>query len=385
MEIKKLTRQEQAKITGHARYVKAGSWWHMSDLFHDHPNLDWKSFRYVHMTNPPSHNSRPPVSILEAPKKSAFYSMVSFFSGCGGMDLGFERAGFFPLAAIEPDHDSCQTYRMNHQKAIVIGYPDAFGEISDIQGTCKGLTLAGIKAPYNGVFVGCPPNEYLSMLFVQYIRMYKPIAFFMASPKITDRVKKEFRSLSSMQYDRTSVQETPDSYFGTPRTKTMDIIAGSRVGAVIHPNKDIYGVGFKGYEYASYPNATHPRRYVYCWKPLLEPMEGLTDAEIPDMRVMFFRDISMLKYGQKSGISEFYRIHPSHEVEMTEVPSCVHPFIPRKLTIREYARLSGFPDDYKFYGDYMSKYRQIFNSISPLTAYYYASRIRIRLDKPMRK
>ena len=357
----------------------------MTDLFRDHPELGWGSFSYIHEKPPKPINSRPPVFLSEALKKSPFYSMVSFFAGCGGLDAGFERNGFFPIAMVESDADSCQTYRINHPKTIVIGPPDSFGEISDIQGTCKGLSLAGVKAPYNGVFTAAPPNEYSALLFIQYIRMCKPIAFFMVLNQETDKIRRELKTLNGMQYDRTSVSEYSDSYFGTPRKNSHYFVAGSRVGSVLHPFSDIRGTGFKSYEYAATARAKNDRKPIFCWKPLLEKIDGLSDMEIQDMRVMFFRDISQLKYGQKSGISEFYRVHPHREVELTEIPSCLHPFFPRKFTIREYARVSGFPDEYQFYGDYESKYRQIFKSISPLTAYYYAVRIRSRLDKPVRK
>ena len=40
--------------------------------------------------------------------------IVSLFSGCGGLDLGFEQAGFDVIWANEFDKTICETYRLNH-------------------------------------------------------------------------------------------------------------------------------------------------------------------------------------------------------------------------------------------------------------------------------
>lgn len=49
----------------------------------------------------------------------------SLFSGIGGIDLGFEHAGFRVLWANELDSDACKTYRLN--------FPDVSLAEGDIQ------------------------------------------------------------------------------------------------------------------------------------------------------------------------------------------------------------------------------------------------------------
>ena len=46
-------------------------------------------------------------------------NVVSLFSGCGGLDLGFEKAGFNILWANEYDKDIWETYRHNHQNTFL--------------------------------------------------------------------------------------------------------------------------------------------------------------------------------------------------------------------------------------------------------------------------
>ena len=46
--------------------------------------------------------------------------VISLFSGCGGLDLGFERAGFDIPVANEFDPKICPTFKINHPKTKLI-------------------------------------------------------------------------------------------------------------------------------------------------------------------------------------------------------------------------------------------------------------------------
>ncbi len=67
----------------------------------------------------------PPVAAAgaaAAAKKSRTNSkpltVLSLFSGAGGMDLGFQQAGFKLLYAVEMDKTCCETYRANVDPCI---------------------------------------------------------------------------------------------------------------------------------------------------------------------------------------------------------------------------------------------------------------------------
>lgn len=46
-------------------------------------------------------------------KKPTF---IDLFAGCGGLSLGIEKAGFFPLYVNELNRDALNSYLMNREK-----------------------------------------------------------------------------------------------------------------------------------------------------------------------------------------------------------------------------------------------------------------------------
>ena len=99
-------------------------------------------------------------------------TIVSLFSGCGGLDLGFRKAGFHVLWANEYDKDIWQTYEYNHQ--------DTFLERRDIR------KIASEEIPDCVGIIGGPPCQSWSeggsqrgidddrgRLFLEYVRLLK--------------------------------------------------------------------------------------------------------------------------------------------------------------------------------------------------------------------
>src|ERR1700744_2833929 len=67
-------------------------------------------------------NSNPYHSILDEFKLTGnSEQIVSFFTGCGGMDLGFEAAGYKHMAAFEFNELFCKTLRRNRPEWNVFG------------------------------------------------------------------------------------------------------------------------------------------------------------------------------------------------------------------------------------------------------------------------
>ena len=71
--------------------------------------------------------------------------IISLFAGCGGLDLGFEKAGFNVIWANEFDASIHETYRLNHPNTIL--------NTSDIR------SLRGSDIPDCDGIIGGPPCQ----------------------------------------------------------------------------------------------------------------------------------------------------------------------------------------------------------------------------------
>jgi DNA (cytosine-5)-methyltransferase 1 len=89
---------------------------------------------------------------------------ISFFSGAGGMDIGFKYAGFDNQASVEFNEIFCNTLRLNNPDKLVIGPPAYSGDVRNFSEIVNALnSKLSIKAPFEGIFHGGPPCQSFSM------------------------------------------------------------------------------------------------------------------------------------------------------------------------------------------------------------------------------
>jgi DNA (cytosine-5)-methyltransferase 1 len=52
-------------------------------------------------------------------KRRGKLTAIDLFSGCGGLTLGLQKAGFRVVAGIDNDPLACATYRSNHDPLVI--------------------------------------------------------------------------------------------------------------------------------------------------------------------------------------------------------------------------------------------------------------------------
>lgn len=117
------------------------------------------------------------------------HKVISLFSGCGGLDIGFSRAGFETAVMVELDSSCCKTLRTNLPHIPVIE-----GDLNNVP-TATILKTAGLRPLEAALVIGGPPCQSFSLagkrmglndprgrLVLQFIRVVReslPVGFVM--------------------------------------------------------------------------------------------------------------------------------------------------------------------------------------------------------------
>ena len=332
------------------------------------------------------------------PKKSALnnpYSIVSLFSGCGGMDLGFHKEGFQILWANDIDPVACETYRRNIGDHIVAG------DITKID--YKNI-------PNCDVLLGGFPCQDFSMIwkrggittergnlyrnFVDLVDLKNPKVFIAENVrgllsankgKAIEQIVSDFSTTGKFGYNIT-VNLINFADYGTPQLRQRVLIIGTRKDI-----KDTFTI----------PKPTHtPENYVSA-KEALRGVEKIKyNNEHQNVNQSTIEKLKLIPAGGnfsdipknsphyvKGMISHVYRrLHP--DKPSTTIIAAggggtwgYHFDEPRPLTNRERARLFGYPDDFAFVGTITEVRRQIGNSVAPIGIQVFAKHIKKFLNQ----
>jgi len=317
--------------------------------------------------------------------------MISFFSGCGGLDLGFEAAGFEHVALVEHNKLFCETIRLNRPKWRIIGPPTESGDVSKRSELLDVLIeTCGIKAPFEGIIVGGPPCQPFSIAANQrfnkngdnfkrigfehekngnllfdmlwYISKIQPAAFLIENVEGLfdvdggEQLQKALRSLSSWGYTVAEPFVLDAAHFQVPQHRRRLFICGNRLGREFaHPK----------------PNY----KLVPCEAALRRSLRGVANHEPRAHKPESILRYMILNYGQRDHLGRVDRLDPCLPSKTVIAGgtkgggrSHLHPHIPRTMTARESARLQTFPDDYVFLGPSARQFTQVGNAVPPVLA-----------------
>jgi DNA (cytosine-5)-methyltransferase 1 len=316
-------------------------------------------------------------------------SVMSIFSGAGGLDIGFRDVGFNIISHLELEADFCETLKMN--SAYFNGAEIIKIDIREFIPTsrwgcdfiiggppCQTFSAAGRRAAgVQGI------DDHKGTLFKEYIRLlkfYNPQGFLFENVygitgaqggKAWELIKAEFANAGySINY---RILNTAD--YGVPQFRERMIIVGNK------------GVPFR------FPRPTHGpdsgvkrdyynARHAFLNVPIVENVMKLKvngrhgyllDDIPPGLNYSFYTE----KMGHpnplfawRSKFSDYlYKADPEKPVRTIKAQAGQYTgplhWENRHLTINEFKRLQTFPDCYNIFGNRQRILQQIGNSVPP--------------------
>lgn len=294
------------------------------------------------------------------------FKTVALFAGCGGLDLGFENAGFNIIWANDNNKKVEETYRYNHKNTELI-----IKSLVDIKSE---------EIPDCDIIIGGPPCQSWSLagamkgkedsrgqLFYEYVRVIKdkrPMAF----------VAENVKGIISKAHIE-SFNEIVDMFKESGYTVTYKLVNAKNYG-VPQDRERVFIVGVRNDLKVSYkfPQATNNEgNYV-----TLENAIGDLRDNPGEWMEGSFSPIFMSRNRRRSWNEVAFtvqasgrqtQIHPDSP-EMEKIDKDKWQFKNdssmkvRRMSVRECARIQTFPDDFEFLGAPINEnYKMIGNAV----------------------
>lgn len=327
--------------------------------------------------------------------------ILSLFSGCGGLDLGFEKAGFEIPIANEFDPTIWETFKINHPKTKLlecdiknIKEDDLPNDIDGIIGgpPCQSWSEAGAM---RGI------NDSRGQLFYEYIRLLKIIKpkFFLAenvsgmlSAKHKEAVENFISLFKECGYD-----------------VSLTLVNAKNYG-VAEERKRVFYIGFRNDLNIKFKFPEGSTKDDNKKITLRDVIWDLKDTAVPALEKNYHNEkainnneyfvgayspMFMSRNRVKSWDEQAFtvqasgrqcQIHPQAP-KMLFISQNKREFVKdkehlyRRMSVREVARVQGFPDDFKFIYNYVDNaYKMIGNAVPVNLAYEIAIAIKKVLD-----
>lgn len=316
---------------------------------------------------------------------------ISLFSGAGGLDLGLIKSGFNIVFANDILKPAIENYRHNIGEI----YEGDITEINPSNLPAADVVVGGFPCqPFSNAGNRLGTDDDRGNLYLDVLRIIEE-----KHPRIV--VMENVRGLLSMKNKDGSklidtivylLENTGPGYsvkyellkasdYGVPQNRYRVIIVGIRKDINIDyqfPEPILYnqfkltvGEAIRGVD--GLPNQDEvwelspQSQKLIPFIPEGGSWKNIPYDELPD-RMKRIRD-NMKKYHSPN----FYRRFARNEINGTitaaatpENSGIIHPFEPRRYSVREIARIQSFPDDYVFVGSSIpSKYKVIGNAVPP--------------------
>jgi len=314
------------------------------------------------------------------------FNSIELFAGAGGLAIGLEEAGIKCLALNEFDHWACETLRKNRPDWNVIeddvrnvSFSDLKGKVDIVTGgfPCQAFSYAGKKLGL---------NDARGTLFYEFARVVQE-----TMPAIC--IGENVRGLLTHENGRTiegmiSILDeigyhviTPrifkTIFYKVPQKRERVLIVGIRKDLNQHlfefpkPFKKVYTLKDalkKGELFDCDVPESNGSKYPKSKKDVLDLVpEGGYWRDLPiDVQKEYMGGSFYLGGGKTGMARRMSWSEPSLTLTCSpaqkQTERC-HPEETRPFTVREYARIQTFPDDWSFLGSISQQYKQIGNAV----------------------
>lgn len=325
------------------------------------------------------------VEVTNFVKPNKPYSVLELFAGAGGLAIGMEKAGLHCVALNEIDKWACQTLRENRPNWNVLegdiknySFSKYHNKVDVVTGgfPCQAFSYAGKKLGF---------NDARGTLFYEFARVVKEV-----NPPIClgenvrgllshdggKTLKGMISILNEIGYNVMPVKVLKAVQYKVPQKRERLILVGVRKDIDVKydypkPFKRIYNLKDalkKGTLYDTKVPTSIGAKYPVYKKEVLDkvPPKGYW-RDLPINVQKEYMGRSFYLGGGKTGMAR--RIgwdEPSLTLTCSpaqkQTERC-HPDETRPFTVREYARIQTFPDDWQFAGSMAQQYKQIGNAV----------------------
>lgn len=300
-------------------------------------------------------------------------TIVSLFSGCGGMDLGFlggfgfggryfDRLPFKIVWANDVNEAACDTYERNLQHSIhrgdVADLLETLPETADIViggFPCQDVSINGKGQAENG------HRTILYKVMIEVIRQVQPQIFVGENVKgllgrsvFHEQMIADFEAIDGYTI---SQRVYLAANYGVPQKRERLFIVGTR--------------GDKPFEHLEPPIPAD-------WMTASEALQDLEDEpENPATSHIWSRAAASPEQGSRRLRAD----EPATTIRAEHHGNIQwHYSLDRRISLREAARLQSFPDEFDFPGGMRETERQIGNAVPPVLAWHLAKAVREHLD-----
>jgi len=319
--------------------------------------------------------------VLKSVEKTQ-YRAVELFAGAGGLALGMENAGIACELLVEIDKDACTTLQANRPQWNVqctdiheVDFSSIKADIVAGGFPCQAFSYAGKRLGFEDV---------RGTLFYEYaraIKQIKPKVILAENVRGLERhdngrtLQTMLKILDDLGYDVT-YKILRAQYLDVAQKRERLVIIGidkTLNGCVALPCEKNYTVSIRE-ALKDVPLSIGQKYTDKKLKVMQHIPEGGYWRDLPQALQKSYMGGSFHLEGGKTGMARRLAWdEPSLTLTCNpaqkQTERC-HPEQTRPLTVREYARIQSFPDDWAFSGSMASQYKQIGNAVPVNMGFY---------------